>query len=188
MGDNQVLNVVMSSASLVISLALLLIHLKNRKTQLRAYFLSRETYRSSIVVLDYVASEQLDENVLLKLVLFSPGSVATVIRSLTLYRKCESRFFLLRAFGITEWRKVREVTWWPVSDPNCKEQKYLADEYRSLYVDSHRDIYVLFPGFIDRNEYKFEVKTNHGSCSTKSTIDATKIYFSHAFRQWFHEK
>jgi len=120
MGDNQVLNVVMSSASLVISLALLLIHLKNRKTQLRAYFLSRETYRSSIVVLDYVASEQLDENVLLKLVLFSPGSVATVIRSLTLYRKCESRFFLLRAFGITEWRKVREATWGPVSDPNCK--------------------------------------------------------------------
>jgi len=120
--------------------------------------------------------------------MFSPGSVATVIRSLTLYRKCESRFFLLRAFGITEWRKVREATWWPVSDPNCKEQKYLADEYRSLYVDSHRDIYVLFPGFIDRNEYKFEVKTNHGSCSTKSTIDATKIYFSHAFRQWFHEK
>ncbi len=186
--DNQTLNLAMSSASLAISLALLLIHLKKRKTQLRTYFLSRETYRSSSAVLDYISSEQQDENVLLKIILFNPGSIAVIIRSFTLYRKVESRFLLLRTLGFTEWKQVQGAQWWPISDPSCKEQKHLADEYHSLYVDSHRDIHVLLPGHIDRNEYKFELKTNQGCYSTESTIAATTIYFSHASRQWFHEK
>lgn len=188
MADSQVINTAMSSASLIISLALLLIHLKNRKTQLRAYFLSRETYRSSNVALKYISSEQQGENALLKLVLFNPGSVAAIIRSLTVYKEVESSFFLFRVFGVTEWREIQDAKWWPTSDPDCKEHKYLADEYRSLYVDDQRDIYVLLPGYIDRNKHKFETKTNQGSCSTESTIDATRIYFPHAFRQWFHEK
>lgn len=188
MFDNQLLNLAMSSVSLVISLALLLIHLKNRKTQLRAYFLSRETYRSSAIVLKYISSEQYGESTLHKLALFNPGSVAAIIRSLGVYKKIESRFFLLRVLGFTEWREVPEAQWWPASSPDCKEQRYLADEYRSLYVDDQRDIYVIMPGYIDRNEYKFEIKTNHGGCSIESTIDVTRIYFPHAFSEWFHEK
>lgn len=185
--DSQVLNLVMSSASLVISLALLFVHLKNRRTQLSSYFLARATHRSSSIVLKYVVSEQLEGNVLIKLVLFNPGAIATIIQSLTVYQKAESQCFLFRWFGRTEWKELTDAQWWPTGDSSCKDQKYLADEYKSLYVEDIRDIYVLLPGYIDRNMYRFDIETNHAGRSYCSTIDATRTYFPHAFRQWFHE-
>lgn len=186
--DSQTLNLAMSSASLAISLALLFVHLKNRKTQLSSYFLARAAYRSSSIDLKYVSSEQLGGNVLIKLVLFNPGSIATIIQSLTIYKRVKSRFFLLRFFGRTEWEEIREAKWWPASDPLCKDQKFFADEYKSLYVEDHRDIFVLLPGYLDRNVYRFSIETNHGGYSHSSTIDGTWSHFSHAFRQWFREE
>lgn len=185
--DSQILNLAMSSASLAISLALLFVHLKNRRTQLSSYFLARAAYRSSSIDLKYVSSEQLEDNVLIKLVLFNPGSIATIIQSLTIYREVESRFFLFRLLGRTAWKELGEAKWWPTSDPSCKDQKFLADEYKNLYVEDYRDIFVLLPGYIDRNVYRFAIETNHGGHTRTSTIDATRTYFSHAFRQWFHE-
>lgn len=185
--DSQVLNLAMSSASLVTSLALLFIHFKNRKTQVSSYFLARATYRASSIDLKFVSSEQREGNVLIKLVLFNPGSIATLIQSLTVYKEVESRFFLFRFFGRTEWKEVDDAKWWPTSDPSCKDQKYFADEYKSLYVEDCRDIYVLLPGYINRSVHRFAVETNHGGYSHSSTIDATRTYFSHAFRRWFHE-
>jgi hypothetical protein len=185
--DNQVLNLAMSSASLAISLALLFIHLKNRRTQLSSYFLARAAYRSSSIDLKYVSTEQLENQVLIRLVVFNPGSIATIIQSLTVYKEVEPTFFLSRLLGRREWKEVSEAKWWPTSDPSCKEQKFLADEYKSLYVEDYRDIFVLLPGYIDRNKYRFDIQTNHGGHSHASTIDATRTYFSHAFRQWFHE-
>ncbi len=172
---------------MAIALALLFIHFKNRGTQLNSYFLSRAAHRSSSIDLKYVSSEQLEDNVLIKLVLFNPGSIATIIQSLTVYKEVESKFFLLRLFGRTEWKELREVSWWPTSDPSCKDQKFFADEYKSLYVEDCRDIFVLLPGCIDRNVYRFAIESNHGWYSHSSIIYATECYFPHAFRQWFHE-
>lgn len=185
--DGQVLNLAMSSASLAISLALLFVHLKNRRTQLSSYFLARATYRSSSIDLKYVSTEQLENQVLIRLVVFNPGSVATIIQALTVYKEVEPEFFFFRLLGRTEWEELGEAKWWPTSDPSCKEQKFLADEYKSLYVDDHRDIFILLPGYIDRNKYRFDIQTNHGGRSHFSTIDATRTHFSHGYRQWFHE-
>ncbi len=185
--DAQVLNLVMSSASLVISLAVLFVHLKNRRTQLSSYFLTRAAHRSSAIDLKCVSSEQLEDKVLIRLVLFNPGSIATIIQSLTVYKEVESESFFLRWLGRVKWKELRDARWWPTSDPSCKDQKYFADEYKSLYVEDYRDIFVLLPGYIDRNMYRFAIETNHGDYSHSSTIDATRSYFSHAFRQWFHE-
>lgn len=185
--DTHGLNLAMSSASLVISLVLLFIHFKNRKTQVSSYFLARAAYRASSIDLKFVSSEQLEGDVLIKLVLFNPGSIATIIQSLTVYKEVESRFFLFRFLGRSGWKEVVDAKWWPTNDTSCKDQKFLADEYKSLYVEDCRDIYVLLPGYIDRNMYRFTVETNHGGYSHSSTIDATRTYFSHAFRRWFHE-
>lgn len=185
--DAQILSLAVSLASLVISLAVLFVHLKNRRTQLRSYLLTRATHRSSAIDLKYVSSEQVEEQVLIKLVLFNPGSVAAIIQSLTVSREIESRFFLLRWFGWTEWKELTEARWWPTSDPTCKDQRYFADEYRSLYVEDCRDIYVLLPGYIDRAMHRFTIQTSQGGCAHSSKIDGTRSYFSHAFHQWFHE-
>lgn len=188
MPADQIVNLLMSSLSLVISLALLFIHLKNRKTQLNSYILSRSAFRSSSINLKYVSSEQLDDSILIKLVLFNPGSIATIIQSLTVYKEVESRFFIGRLLGFTEWREVREARWWPTTDSSCKTPKSMADEYKNLYVEDYRDILVSIPGLIDRNVYQFVIESNHGGLEHFSTIDSVTSYFPHAFRQWFHEK
>jgi hypothetical protein len=135
-----------------------------------------------------VSTEQLDDNILIKLVFFNPGSIAAIIQSLTIYKEVEASSFIKRLLGFTEWKEIRSARWWPTADSSCKEPKSMADEYQNLYVEDHRDILVSIPGRIDRNVYRFAIQTNHGGHSHYSTIDATTTYFSHAFRQWFQER
>jgi hypothetical protein len=70
-----------------------------------------------------------------------------------------------------------------------KDEKFLADEYKSLYVEDYRDIFVLLPGCIDRNVYQFDIKTNNGNYRFSSIIYSIgKTCFPSSFWQWFHEK
>jgi hypothetical protein len=187
--DTQVLNLVMSSASLAISLALLFVHLKNRKTQLRSYVLARAAARSSSINLQYVSSEQLDGKVLIKLVLFNPGSIAIIIQALAVHKKVESRFFLLRLLGLTEWTELDQAAWWPTSDSSCKDEKFFADEYKSLYVEDYRDIFALLLGCLDRNMYRFHIQTNNGDYIIYSIIYYVgNACFPRSYWQWFRER
>lgn len=185
MSESQVLNLVMSSLSLIVSLGVLVVHLKNRKTQVNAYAMSRHTHRSSFIDLAFVSAEQLDVSVLLKLVLFNPGPIAAIIKSFTLYKKVKSNSFLGRLLGSSEWKEIAEARWWPTADSSCVTPKSFADEYPNIYVEDHRDILVSMPGLIDRSEYRYVIQTNLGGCETTSTIDTTWSCFPHAFRQWF---
>ena len=187
MFDSSILNITMSSASLVISLILMIIHIKSRRTQLNTYFLSRATHRSSSIVFDYISSETSSGSMLITLSLYNPGSVAAIIRCLTIYEERQSKFFLVRSLGLNRWMPVNDAIWWPTSDPRCKEEKYLADEYRSLYVRDQRDIYVKIPRITNGIRYRFELRTNHGGVITQATTGAGKSHFPHAFSQWFSD-
>lgn len=84
LAETQIWAIAISLLSLLISFATLYINLKNRKTQLNTYSLTRASHRSGNIDLKWVSSEQLENEVLIKLIFFNPGSIASIIQSLTI--------------------------------------------------------------------------------------------------------
>lgn len=78
--------------------------------------------------------------------------------------------------------------WWPTKEMDQKKPRSYAEEYENLYVKEHRIILVRMPGVIDRRDYLFEVKTNHGGQCRITAIDAVASSFPHHFEQWYGEK
>jgi hypothetical protein len=181
-----VLNYLSNNALAIISLIISsYILLSNRKILSNSYRLSLDGARSEEVELIFVESRQ-EEGVVLKLVLFNPGNVAAIIHSLTVYESVPHSMSLLRYLGLRRWREIEKARWWPNHNETFDGQKTVKDEYASLYVRDYRDIFVIFPGYPSRNEYKFFAQTNHGSVERITTIDATEIYFAHRYRKWYH--
>lgn len=172
-----------SWSGFAISVCLLFLQIKNRFTQVSSYNLSRATYRSSTIVLKLVHVEQLEGSVLMKLVIFNPGSVAAVIQSCSVFEKPKSKNWFLRIF-ISKWQRVERSSWWPIKDGSDNEPKYLADAYQELYVKDVRSIYVSMPGMTDRRTYMFEVRTNNGYVTTETSVMEGATYFSHHFEEW----
>jgi len=181
--DHELFKDIISFSSFIISMFLLVIHIKNRCIQLQSFWISKDLYRSGFIDLIHVSSKQLNDRVILKLVVFNPGSVSAVIKSFSVFREDYSRNFLLRFFGKKEWTEVHGARWWPTNNADDHSIKYLADEYRNLYIEEQRDILVSLPGLIDRNRYSFEIQTNLGWCRHETTIDGIATYFSHSFHQ-----
>ncbi|WP_216597429.1 hypothetical protein, partial [Pseudomonas protegens] len=161
--------------------------LKNRRTKLRSYLLSQSTYRSGMNDLKFIKSEQLNEGVLLKLVLFSPGSVATLIQSFSVYEVPEEYGRFKRLFSVLKWRRIENAKWWPTKDEDQKRPRFFADGFGDLYVKEYRVILVLIPGVIDRRSYLFRVDTNHGYMTTECSIDGIDSSFPYAFKQKYSE-
>jgi hypothetical protein len=173
-----------SILSLLISSYVLL---SNKRTLIKTYRLNRAGVRSEDIELLFIASEQKEESASLKLVLFNPGNVAAIINSLTIYKFAPHPIKILRYIGIKKWQEVEDAHWWPSSEDKFDSIRTLEDEYSNLYVEDYRNIFVNFPGYISRTDYKFFIQTNNGSVERITTIDATKIYFPHAYRKWYHE-
>lgn len=81
--------------------------------------------------------------------------------------------------------KIEEARWWPSCDNEADSIKTLKNEYVNLYVEDYRNIFVNLPGYISREDYKFLVKTNHGSVERITNIDSTEIYFADSYQRWF---
>jgi hypothetical protein len=186
--DHETIRDVISALSFAISVFLLFIHIRNRRTQLSSYHLARFTHRSSSIDLQFVGAEQAGDNILFKLVLFSPGSVATIIQSFAIFEDVQTRNPIRRLLWPNEWRRVEGARWWPTRDSTKKELRSMADEYENLYVEDFRTILALMPGAIDRRKYRFEIRTNNGFQTKETTIDGITIYFSHHFEQRFDER
>ncbi len=185
--DHDIFRDIISFLGFAISLFLLIIHIKNRGTQLSTYRISRATFRSSEIVLHFIGSEQLEGNVLLKLVLFNPGSIASVIQSFAVFERVSSPNGLLRLFGFNKWQRIEDAKWWPTKDTTMTNPKLLEDVYESLYVEDHRTILVTIPGIIDRRQYLFEVCTNNGCLNLMTTIDGFQTHFAFSFKQKYDE-
>jgi hypothetical protein len=178
---------VISILSLLIAIVALVLNYKNRQTTVKGYLLSRHAIRSSQFDLLFVSSTQLDDSVLIKLAVFNPGSIAILIKSMTVFRKQKRQNSVLAFFFPEEWVELENVRWWPSDNDECKKVKTVADAYKLLYVQDQRDINVLIPGFIDRNTYQFHIATNHGGQYQQTRIDSTECYFPHFFEQSYHE-
>ncbi len=67
-----------------------------------AYRLSRDGARSEEVELIFVESQQQEESVVVKLVLFNPGNIAAIIHSLTVHESVPHSISLLRYLGLCQ--------------------------------------------------------------------------------------
>ncbi|CAI8908707.1 hypothetical protein [Pseudomonas zeae] len=172
-----------SWSGFAISICLLFLQIKNRVTQVSSYNLSRAAYRSGTIVLKLVNVVQLEDSVLMKLVIFNPGSVAAVIQSCSIFERPKNKNWFWRFFT-SKWQRVERSLWWPIQDGSDTEPKYLADAYQQLYVKDVRSIYVSMPGMTDRRRYLFEVRTNNGYVTTETSVMDGRTFFSHHFEEW----
>lgn len=179
--DSTLIRDLISLSGFIISLFLLQIHIRNRRTQVSSYQISRAAYRSSQIELVYLSSEQVESQVFLKLVLFNPGSIAAIIQSFAVFERVPTSNPFRRIFRSTEWRRIERARWWPTEDVDHKVPKFLEDEYKNLFVQDQRTILVKMPGYIDRRSYRFEVRTNLGGRTRETTIDGTATHFSHHY-------
>ncbi|WP_145986736.1 hypothetical protein [Burkholderia sp. MSMB617WGS] len=186
----QLITLAIALIGLLISLYLLFINIKNRGTQLSAYRITRALHRSSRIVLKYINAEQLDGRFLVKLVLFNPGSIATVIHSLAVFKPTENPNRLFHVFKPTLLKRIEDAYWWPTQDKNQKEARYLDDEYKNLYVEDYRVILVSIPGLVGSEQYEFEIRTNNDYQIQKTHIRGIKgtHRFSHYYEEWHTEK
>lgn len=186
----QLITLAIAIVGLLISLYLLCINIKNRGTQVSAYRISRALHRSSRIVLKYINTEQLDGRFLVKLVLFNPGSIASVIHSFAVFKPIRNPNCFLRIFRPTVLKRIENAYWWPTRDENQKEAQYLDDEYSNLYVEDCRVILVSIPGLVDRARYEFEIRTNNDWQIHKTYLDGIKgtHRFSYHYEEWYAEK
>lgn len=175
--------VFISWSGFAISVWLLFLQIKNRFTQVSSYKLSRAAYRSGTIVLKLVHVVQLEDSVLMKLVIFNPGSVAAVIQSCSVFERPKNKNWFWRVFT-SKWQRVEKSLWWPIQEDSDNEPKYLADAYQQLYVKDVRSIYVSMPGMTDRRRYLFEVRTNNGYVTTETSVMEGRTFFSHHFEEW----
>ncbi|KWS38260.1 hypothetical protein [Pseudomonas syringae] len=164
--------------SLLMSFSALCISVFNGRIQKASYQLTRTTHRSGTNDLHVVSSEQLKDSVLVKLVYFNPGSIATVIQSLAVYEVPKPVWWLPRRFHIAQKSRIEKAKWWPAGDGDEKNIKLFADNFEYLIVNNSRVIFVRLPGMINRLDHAFELKTNHGSLVTTDSLDFIEREFS----------
>lgn len=177
-------------AGLLISLYLLYINIKNRGTQLAQYRISRHSHRSGRIVVQYVNTEQLEGRFLVKLVLFSLGSIASVIHSVAVSKLVGNSNRLLRLFKPMVHERIEDARWWPTLDESQKEPRYLDDNYRDLYVKDYRIILISVPGLVGEERYAFDVRTNNDYVTLRTHVSGIKgtHQFSHHYEEWHMEK
>lgn len=184
--DNDFFRDAILGVNTLLACFLFFVHLKNRRTQVATFNLTRSTHRSGINDLVYIGSEQVGDNVLCRFVFFNPGSVAAIIQSFSAFETPQSYGWIRKSFERFKWRRIKFATWWPTSCPEEKEERFFSDEYMSLYVADYRVIMVLLPGLIDRRRYLFRIDSNHGYVTTEVGIDGNKSCFPYAhFRKHY---
>lgn len=155
------ISIAISVVSLLVSIAVLHIHLKNRRTNLHTYWINRNVQRYSAPEINVVRTVQERDFYIIHIIYFNPGSIASILQSLTIYKQVDYKFPLI-PIVFNDWDEVTESKWWPTESPNDFKRKYMADEYANLYVENYKDILVMFPGNIDRALHRFYIKTNQG--------------------------
>ncbi|WP_047541926.1 hypothetical protein [Pseudomonas simiae] len=170
---------IMTYVNAVIALVALYLSMRNRRTQIAMYRLTRSTHWSNTNDFQVISAEQLEDSVLVKLVFFNPGSVAAVIQSLAVYELPRPVWWLPRRLDWLRQKRLELVKWWPTRDEEEKTPRLLADRYLELMVKEDRVILVRFPGMINRLTHAFELKTNHGSITTWDTLDFKEKGFAY---------
>lgn len=172
--------------NLFISLLMIGIHLKNSRLQRKTYSLNSHNSRSSSINLEFIECRQFNDNFVVKLAFYNPGSTAAIIKSLTVTKNIPHPNCLLRIFGFIKEIDI-DYIWSPALDENDYEVSYLRDAYHLLHVKTVATLYVSVKGYIDRSRYSFEIKTNHNYQKLSSHIDGFNHRFPTNFQEWYKD-
>lgn len=177
-----------SLISLSVSIFALYLNYRNNNFSRKSYLINRKLIRNYNLHVDFVKSTQLDDRYVTHLVVFNPSEVGLLLHSLTVFEIVENRSWLNQFLNKREWLELTEAKWWPTTNLDDLNIKSRAEEYKNVYVENNRDIYVSIPGFIPRTKHKFVIVTNLGEYEHIGSIDSTKSYFSHNYQQYWYEK
>jgi hypothetical protein len=178
-------NSVLSIVSLIISIAALYFNHRNNKINQNSFLISRDGYRASSIVLEFVCSKQYDGYYILKFVVFNPSSIATIIKSFSVLERTYHNNSFFEFFGKENWERIGSAKWCPSHEDVCKEIGNMEHNYKHLFVNEYKNIFVSIPGRITREKLKFIIKTNNGGVVLNTSIDATATHFSYDFHQTF---
>ncbi|HCG6770838.1 TPA: hypothetical protein NJ252_004497 [Vibrio parahaemolyticus] len=177
-----------SIVSLIVAALALYLNYRNHRVTRNSYLINRERLRNGNIYLDYIKATQLDDRHVIHLVVFNPSEIGLLLHSFSVYKQIERKGFIHCLFNRQQWKRVNEAVWWPTTNLEDLEVKYREEEYKNMYVDNMRDIFVSIPGDIMGSEHRFEIVTNQGSSSQELRLSVGNSYFSHNFQQVWHEK
>jgi len=177
------ISTIISVISLIISLLSLKIHVKTQKIQKLSYYLNRDEQFGSNVVVKLVSTQQVDDKVSIKLVIYNLDSKPVLIQSLSVYKKEKSQSLFKRLLNIEDYVNIPSSYWWPKYKSESVETKSFSDEYENILIKDLMDFQVVFPGQIDDVVYHFVLKTNKGCVTHSTPIRINGCYFSHAYYQ-----
>ncbi|EGR3000234.1 hypothetical protein MTR11_23655 [Vibrio sp. CCB-PB317] len=186
--NQEFYTIAISLISLSVAIFALYLNYRNHRVSRKSYFINRELMRNGNLHLDFVKSTQLEDRYVVHLVVFNPSQIGLLLHSLAVFEIVENRSWINDLLNKREWVELTKAKWWPTTNLDDFNIKSRADEYKNVYVENSRDIYVSIPGFMPRTKHKFEIVTNLGGYAHIGSVDSTRSYFSHSFQQFWHEK
>ena len=172
-------NSISSIIAIVLSAIGLVIHFRNRKTTAKSYLISKVSYLRNSFDLMHIESKQGENEHLVKLAVYNPGSIQLLIRCVKIYKQSKIANPIYNFFGFhAKWERINDARWWPSKIEDFSDEKYLHQEYENLMVKDIRNIFVKIPGYMDRSRHKFEIMTSFGSMIHITTITGTNSSFS----------
>ncbi|HFG1793269.1 TPA: hypothetical protein ACGF1Q_003582, partial [Vibrio cholerae] len=186
--NQEFYTIAISLISLSVAIFALYLNYRNHRVSRKSYFINRELMRNGNLHLDFVKSTQLEDRYVVHLVVFNPSQIGLLLHSLAVFEIVENRSWINDLLNKREWVELTKAKWWPTTNLDDFNIKSRADEYKNVYVENSRDIYVSIPGFMPRTKLKFEIVTNLGGYAHIGSVDSTRSYFSHSFQQFWHEK
>lgn len=186
---NQVnFSILVSIISLLVAALALYLNYKNHHVTRKSYLINREQTRSGNIYLDFVKATQLGDRYVIHLVVFNPSGIGLLLHSLAVFNEIESKGWFNKVLNKQEWKRINQAIWWPTINLEDLDIKYRDEEYKNMYVDNYRDLYVSIPGQMLEFEHRFEIMTNLGGSSQELRPSAGRSYFSHNFKMVWYEK
>ncbi|WP_421670227.1 hypothetical protein [Rahnella sp. EDr1-12] len=171
--------------SFIISIATLIVHFRNSKLQKLSYLMNRNNSRVGETNFEFVECKQVGDEYILKLVLFNPSSVATVVKSLTVTKTVEHPNFIMCKLGFMKKVKV-QFRWSPAVDSHNFIVTLYKESYELLYVKDVAVFFVAISGHVNRDLHHIELRTNHDFQTVTTRIDGFNARFPIHFEQWFN--
>lgn len=177
---------IISLCSLVISILMLRIYVKNRKLTKAAYYHAVNEYMDSDTQLRVVNREQIDNEICVRLAVYNLNNKPIFIHCLSVAQEKKRRGLSGLLFSKTEMQVLEGCRWWPNPDSDSNEAKYFHEKYESLIVKDIMIVQINIPGFINRERYCFELQTNRGYVKETTTIDGFNSSFPIVFQKERH--
>lgn len=180
--------IVLTSASLIISLVALLTARKSMRESINFNSRTRREKILSLPVVEVVQANRIGEKWRLKLLLFNLRKEPLRIECLKVYKYRPIERTLVnrikRFFEGFDWdyEEIKGVFWNPQGIHN-EEERFFHEAIQFTYVEKMETIWATVPSFDPEETYGFKVITTHGTCFKRDTVPGDRCHFPHDFER-----